>query len=62
MYDTIACHEVRALFDGTTESCPDIRVGNYQNQSDKAHDMSEEEKLIVQDVKRGGNMYASKRT
>ncbi len=67
-YDTITCHQVRALFDGTIESYPEtwsrlspnasiIMHPTFESaiikiQSDKAQDMSEEEKLIVQDLKR----------
>ncbi len=68
MYDTITCHQVRALFDGTIESyaetrsrlSPDASIIMHPTfesaiikiQSDKAPDMSEEEKLIVQGLKR----------
>ncbi len=67
-YDTITCHQVRAHFDGTMEFCPETRSRLSQDasiithptfesaiikiQSDKAHDTSEEEKIIVRVLKR----------
>ncbi len=70
-YDTFTCHQVRALFHGTVASyleiwsrmSPDastIMHPTFESeiikiQSGKATDMSQEEKLIVQDLKAEGN-------